>query len=1039
MAVLTGQAKIDAQAKVTALAIGTTNASNELISQSDFLISQANRSVTINPNVGVRFGGNDPDPIAVANSKSSLTIQKIDIRKRITYNREFITLYSDETKSWVNDPAITSARQQVQIATFALETSLAKIDETLAILNGAGPQIQDTAAPAAPTQDTASRDVTNTTSPATLAAGTSTLPTNQLSNLVKNSGTNLNAGAAPDVSNKIESAIDAAKPKVGTNLSINTGVSQAVKQNPDAVDASKPLPNILHQYPSYTYGLSLHLLNKDEYNKVVEKQEYIPKRVLIASAGRYNNTPGPNQFIRSPYFQEDFYFENFELETVIGLNEHSRNSNAIKYQFTLVEPQGFTLIERILQVCDDPDVSSENYLDMPYLIQIDFFGIDDSGVIVGAIPNTTKYVPVRINKMEVKITGRGAEYSIEGTPYNHSAFDLSTITTPANFEIEAETVAQFFQSNESSGGLTDTTGQRETSQGTLWKTTSGQLIGPDGTIQYVGTGSGGLLSRQTLQALGLNTSYGTALNSYNKAAFLANKIGANDIYKFKFIDCDDIANSPFVDPDTISQRDTRMVSPGNILPIKKSNLGFNTNEYNPNRRIFQVNAGTYIDRVIAWIVRNSKFMLDQINIPDGELSNANPNEISKYLSKQAELQDKSFFWIKVVPTIKLLEFDRLRKIWAREITYNIQKYEVKNLKVDVGPQGIATTYVKDYNYIYTGQNIDIIDLDIQFNALYYNALTIYRDAMADAVAPNSVIEENKSKNVDDYRTKNPSLNQDPNAIMPLVIKPIVLDARQRTGSGSYTSKSVALADVEASLMTLSQGDMLHVMLKIIGDPDFIKQDDIFYPPMPNSQVTENKTSIDPRLTPNGSLRTDRGEVYVNLTFRTPVDIDETTGLMSYKLNGKDTTKKSLFSGIYRIMTVKNEFRNGQFIQTLNLVRLVRQKNKDNVTNKAPATDERNLVPGQRAVLNDYLQGPNYTAPDVPKAVTNEDGGTQSAQQALANTQAEESLISSEQQNLRNVNQLATEQPINNQNEPATVPDFTPISVRGNQVPGAAAI
>ena len=172
MAVLTGQAKIDAQAKVTALANGTTSASNELLSQSDFLISEANKSITINPNVGVRFGGNDPDPIAVANSKSSLTIQKIDIRKRIIYNQEFITNFSDETKSWVNDPAIASARQQVQTSTLALESSIAKIDDTLATLNGAGPQIAATAAPAAPSQDTAQRDVANNTSPATAAPTT---------------------------------------------------------------------------------------------------------------------------------------------------------------------------------------------------------------------------------------------------------------------------------------------------------------------------------------------------------------------------------------------------------------------------------------------------------------------------------------------------------------------------------------------------------------------------------------------------------------------------------------------------------------------------------------------------------------------------------------------------------------------------------------------------------------------------------------------------------------------------------------------------
>jgi hypothetical protein len=64
-----------------------------------------------------------------------------------------------------------------------------------------------------------------------------------------------------------------------------------LNQEPDAIDVSKPLMNILHQYPSYIYGLSLHLLNPTEYNNIIAGNQYFPNRVLVASAGRYNNVP----------------------------------------------------------------------------------------------------------------------------------------------------------------------------------------------------------------------------------------------------------------------------------------------------------------------------------------------------------------------------------------------------------------------------------------------------------------------------------------------------------------------------------------------------------------------------------------------------------------------------------------------------------------------------------------------------------------------------------------------------------------------------
>jgi len=58
--------------------------------------------------------------------------------------------------------------------------------------------------------------------------------------------------------------------------------------------ATKPLPNELHQYPSYTYGISLHLLSPQQYNEeIVDGKGYIPQRVLIASAGRYNTDTFP--------------------------------------------------------------------------------------------------------------------------------------------------------------------------------------------------------------------------------------------------------------------------------------------------------------------------------------------------------------------------------------------------------------------------------------------------------------------------------------------------------------------------------------------------------------------------------------------------------------------------------------------------------------------------------------------------------------------------------------------------------------------------
>ena len=260
--------------------------------------------------------------------------------------------------------------------------------------------------------------------------------------------------------------------------------------------------------------------------------------------------------------------------------------------------------------------------------------------------------------------------------------------------------------------------------------------------------------------------------------------------------------------------------------------------------------------------------------------------------------------------------------------------------------------------------------------------------------------------------------------MPMVMKSQVADTRSTTGSGALTAKQTAVADLEDSLLTLSQADMLHVKLKIIGDPSFIKQDDLFWTPKSNTQIGENKTNADDRLTPDGSLKMDNGEVYVKLTFRTPVDVDETTGLMQFtNKNILGPTQTSLFSGLYRVMTITNEFRNGMFTQLLNLIRLPRQDKLDYANNKPPTSDNRNILLGQTVQMNDYMQGPNFNTPDVPKRATvQSDETSQSAQQQLAGPDnTEPNVRTTNEDNLVELRALAPEEPISETNLLTAVP------------------
>lgn len=736
------------------------------------------------------------------------------------------------------------------------------------------------------------------------------------------------AGDSPQVPNKLES------------------------QTPDATDLKNPLMNLLHQYPSYIYGLSLHLLTPTEYNVISAGGTYVPNRVLIASAGRYNNTPGTNQFIRSPYFSEDFYFENLNLTTVIGTNSHSRNTNAIEMSFNIIEPYGMTLINRLLDQANDPVMECSNYLEMIYLVQIDFYATDDAGVIVGVVPGITKRLPVKLTQMGISTNVGGSKYAIQAVPYNHSAFDQSTISTPANFEVVAGSVAEFFQ--------------------------AGASTNPQSQVR----------------------SFPSALNGWQTNLANNNKIGVPDTYNFNIDPL--IAGAAFVGASTLSAKDTSMANPSNTNSIRQSNTGQATKDFNPQTRTFSINAGTSIDKVIDNVMRQSSYIQDQIAIPDGV-------DPQTYLQQKAANETKPLNWYKIVPTVSVGAFDPVRKVYARNITYNVQPYAIYNVKSDVAPQGKIKSFVKEYDYIYTGKNDDVIDFEINFNTLYYTAQTAYRNSLSSVVRTPDINSENKNTtNSQTYQ----GATQDPNSVMPMVMKPQVYNAKSRATGGVVTAKSVAVADLEDSLMTLSAADMLSIQLKILGDPQFIKQDDAFYSP------STAPTTSDPRLTPNGSLRTDYQEIYVKVLFRTPVDINEADGMMDFGTN----YRTSVFSGLYKVLTIQSEFRNGQFTQTLDLIRIPYQPIYDYATQPKTTSSQRgvDITPSSITAQNTSLNV--KTIPTLPQLPMANDLGLNSTinQQLQSAASNITDKIPNLQQDLMNLNKKIPAIP----STPATEPSIT---------------
>ena len=776
----------------------------------------------------------------------------------------------------------------------------------------------------------------------------------------------------------------------GKNSSANTKTSTKAK-----LDVR---PNILHGYPSYTYGLTLHLLTKDDFNNIFKQggaRSIRPSKTLISSAMRYptTNTDGTG---RDPAFLDDFYFDNFKMETVIGYNANQKGTNAVTLEFTIIEPYGMTLLDRIMDI-QTKEMGARNYLSMPYLLELNFFGADDSGKM-GKIYGQDKWFPIQLTGFKIKASNTGTTYGISAVPYSHNGLLQNIQTTPANFEVTYTKIIDFFQNSADTVVKSSLAAQAQSGADTkrtkllsekastqqnydkallAYKEAQNKLNAANTNLAFatnVGSTEEQLAPLKKAQAAAADLSTRTATglgdtalaanNAGNAALSAPPAIGTTSYTEAYNIWWQEAAKKTGADakaaievPDQISfEFPTGKSKDGTILrsigeynivdptqnPIQKTPMAGSASDaatannvekncvtpsasFTFNKSTVTVKAGDSITTILNQAIINSEYIREQIVNSENSNKPISPNGITADQLQKLN-GNKPIRWFKIIPTVELVKFDNIRNTWGKKVIFSVIPYLYYNDKDSRAPASTPTdaNAVKDYNYFYTGQNADVIDFNMDFDTLYFTAIDI---DLGKTASINNTATETNTNGVD--------------SVPPLANGGVVQVSQNpqagaaSSGMNTSTSSDNQLASSLAkNLASKSRGDMLNVMLKIVGDPDFIKQDDILYTPTNNIATNED------RYIDGGSLNMDSGQIFCKLTFNTPVDINETTGLL--RKDSKYSVSK--FSGLYQIITVTNEFNQGKFLQTLNMVRHMNQDRNDSTRTQGAKGGSKEISP-----------------------------------------------------------------------------------------------
>ncbi len=700
----------------------------------------------------------------------------------------------------------------------------------------------------------------------------------------------------------------------------------AGKNGAEAAPADKR--NILDNYESYTYAFTLFMLSKEETNQLAENAgTFNPRNVIVASGGRYtregeatNAGTEKNGAKRLPEWEDDFFLDNLKIVQLVAPSKEVRTTNSIDIEFTLIEPYGLSFLDRLLTTARR--LKQKTYTHLCYLLQIDFYDAR-----TGHLANLRKRLPMQISNMSIKVSQKGSEYNISALPFSHSAMLESYGNTPANFEITGSTLQTIFDDTSTdniSAGIADAEKnlrQRPQEEGTTITTTQGTYFQPPG----VRTLSNQELANGLRAATYKVNSYVNAFNAFNKKLHelnIANEKVPPSTIKVRFHD--DILKAQAI---TIPTADTT-VGRNPTTNADTFTPGTNVNPDNTAKN-WVISAGTSVAEVINQAMMNSEYIRSQVILAAKTEENKNAR------------RDGVVNWWKIVPSVKIREYDDTTQRWSFDTTYFVLPYMVYNTRHRHLPIAKVTKNlcVKEFQYLYTGQNNSVIDFQLEFNMLYQTiAAAMYENNIDDPFrnpqgGPES---EEQSAPPRDNRV-GPSRYKEAIAFMPVRTQLVTSNQPELNNKGLERDPvATALSAIVDSIYTKSGGDMLTATIKILGDPQLIKQDDVYFNPamfydpnirqlnvtdgikMPTSFI--NTAGPDSALA-NNSLIMDAGHVLAWVEIRNPADIDLETGGVTKLYNKKDY---AAFTGAFMIYECTSEFKNGMFTQSLELIRFHQQ-------------------------------------------------------------------------------------------------------------------
>jgi hypothetical protein len=834
------------------------NSSESLQARGDRITAQINDYVrTVNTRT-------DPSSAFVTDGKA-LEAEAVDTINAInTFNNSSAVL--EGRSDPIYSERVNASVEIIQASRNQTATALVDIRSTLDTLGTESPPDLDATNSAA---QIIGDDALNRTENSTVQnPGTTPDQGNQVVETASNADSVTTRGLA-DFDDEENNAIEEDSGSQAPTLPTTTSGINEINVNKGYREEIKPKENLLSRFGTSTYGITIYMITPGQYNKMMgygddanagnDADAQAVKSVeglsaILSSGGLPNGLIGDPYTIggatRNRFFNLDYFIDDLEIQTLLPQQVRGA-TNVTQLSFKITEPYGFTFLNRLKNASEElmanfsPEsaTGARDWIRQHYLMVIRFYGQEDGAAerevtetaeggysdgvvnVVAQRPLSEKYIPFQFTNITTKAATGAVEYECSAVPINHlQAMGQKNSTAKYQVEIQGQTLENLF---------------------------NGKLS------QEVDGNENRLLSTGLVESI----------NSYYKKLESEGTIGIAPEFEVKFRD--GIGKQKVKAPGSTKKDRTAMA---NINPAL---ISASSNSVQKNRINFSINAGSQIQQVLDLIIRSSEWITKQ----QKKFIDPNTKEV-KNKSSNNVLQ-----WYRITSSVKVLGWDDIRQDYSYKIIYQVTSCSVGDVKSPFFPKKKFNGCQKRYKYWFTGENTEILNYEVDFNALYY-------------VSSSPLVAQERDQISTIGETTNPG------------------PPDQSIVGGSDQSSDPA---ARAASVLYSPTDYALLSMKILGDPFYIQQGDIFWR---SFGVQDN----DPGYLPDGSADFDSGEVLIEVDYNTMEDYDTDTGMAdvrpielkpSDEIENTTTTSGVIYKGlIYQITQVNNSFSKGMFTQDL---------------------------------------------------------------------------------------------------------------------------